>query len=111
MTKRTLGEYRVGYDFNPSGHPGVRRIKRLAADLIDALDNLASADPNSPPETTRLYSRAMDLAEDAAMWGVKGVTKLPTRREDLRESTHFWTSVGPLDHYYDPAEREDRGSE
>lgn len=102
MTKPTLGEYRVGLDFNPGGHPGVGRIKRLAADLIDALDNLASADPNSPPETTRLFERAMDLAEDAAMWGVKGVTKPPTWRGDLRESTHPGTRVGPLDRFHGP---------
>ena len=32
---QTLGEYRVGLDFNPSGNEEVNELKRIAAGLID----------------------------------------------------------------------------
>lgn len=68
----TLGEYRVGITFNPSANSHVNEIKRRAADLIDYLNDWNSGD-NS--EASRLAALAMTHIEDAAMWGVKAVTK------------------------------------
>jgi hypothetical protein len=70
----TLGEYRVGLSFNPSGNPKVDAIKKAAATSIDMLE--AERDP-SFPEQARLLDLAQGLIEDAAMWGVKAVTKVP----------------------------------
>ena len=76
----TLGEYLVGISFNPGGNRQVNEIKRRAADLIDYLDSC-----RSPPELgeqqygekLRLIDLAITHIEDAAMWGVKAVTKGP----------------------------------
>jgi hypothetical protein len=68
----TLGEYRVGIDFNPSGDDMVGKIKRAAADLIDLIDSIPSKD-----EVTRLKALAMTHVEDGAMWAVKAATKRP----------------------------------
>lgn len=70
----TLGEYRVGISFNPSGDKSVDKIKRAAADFIDMLDV-----PESDPEIKRLLALAMTHMEDAAMWAVKAVTKQPRK--------------------------------
>jgi len=70
----TLGEYRVGITFNPSSNVHVDEIKRRAADLIDYLNDWNSGDNT---ESSRLISLAMTHIEDAAMWGVKAVTKGP----------------------------------
>lgn len=69
-----LGDYRVGIDFNPSGSDDVNRIKRLAADLINFLE-LKRDQMGGDPEVGRLLSLAQTHSEDAAMWGVKAVTK------------------------------------
>jgi hypothetical protein len=72
---QTLGEYRVGIDFNPSGNAMVNNIKQAAADLIDlvlSIDNAAN-----PNEVERLKVLAMTHIEDAAMWAVKASTKKP----------------------------------
>lgn len=69
----TLGEYRVGIDFNPSSNPDVDKIKRAAAALIDLCR--AGADKTEDPEIGRLWSLAMTHIEDAAMWAVKATTK------------------------------------
>ncbi len=69
----TLGEYRVGLDFNPSGDPAVNDVKRRAADLIDLCEDLKGADP----ERIRLFALAQTHFEDAAMWAVKAITKKP----------------------------------
>jgi hypothetical protein len=68
----TLGEYKVGITFNPGGNEHVNEIKRRAADLIDYLNDWNSGDN---PEAKRLIALAMTHLEDAAMWGVKAVTK------------------------------------
>lgn len=76
----TLGEYRVGIDFNPSGDPHVTKLKQLAADFIDACERAIDAVPASKAvdgEFKRLMALAMTHAEDAAMWAVKAVTKKP----------------------------------
>lgn len=73
----TKGEYRVGINFNPSNDDTVGKIKRLAADFIDAIDNIpeASMNPRQEPEVRRLKALAMTHVEDAAMWAVKAATK------------------------------------
>ena len=63
----TEGEYRVGIDFNPGGHEQVDHIKKLAAGLIDYV-----AEHGNDPRCTALAQTAF---EDAAMWGVKSITK------------------------------------
>lgn len=71
-----LGDYRVGVAFNPSGSDDVKRIKRLAADLINFLE-LKREQLGKDTEVGRLLTLAQDHIEDAAMWGVKAVTKQP----------------------------------
>lgn len=71
----TLGEYRVGISFNPGGNPSVDAIKRAAADLIDLIDTHVGFGRHG--EVERLRALALTHVEDAAMWGVKAVTKPP----------------------------------
>jgi hypothetical protein len=73
----TLGEYRVGIDFNPGGHEMVNKIKRAAADLIDLVETISlnTEDDVSASEVLRLKALAMTHIEDAAMWAVKAATK------------------------------------
>lgn len=76
----TLGEYRVGINFNPGGNPLVDDIKRRAADFIDLIDNMilpGTYDSASAGEVRRLQAHAMTLVEDAAMNAVKAATKPP----------------------------------
>lgn len=75
-----LGDYRVGVAFNPSGSSDVDHIKRLAADLINFLElkrEQLVGHGGDDPEIQRLISIAQTGVEEAAMWGVKAVTKLP----------------------------------
>lgn len=44
---KTIGEYRVGVDFNPSKFPEVDKIKGKAAEVIDAILNEADANTES----------------------------------------------------------------
>lgn len=67
----TLGEYRVGIDFNPGKNPEVTAIKRAAANLIDLIDEIKANDG----EVGRLKALALTHVEDAAMWAVKAATK------------------------------------
>jgi hypothetical protein len=73
----TLGEYRVGINFNPSANDEVTKIKNMAAALIDAVDSIedSSTNPIWGNEKKRLKALAMTHIEDAAMWAVKAVTK------------------------------------
>lgn len=85
--KLTLGEFRVGISFNPGGHEQVNAIKKTAADLIDYLEaqrnefNMSFKGKDTPEgtqlagEVNRLISLSQTHIEDAAMWGVKAVTK------------------------------------
>lgn len=66
----SLGEYRVGVTFNPSGDKAVSDIKRACADVIDYI-NLITGDG----EVQRLKALAMTHIEDGAMWAVKAATK------------------------------------
>ena len=52
----TLGNSRVGIDFNPSGSKTIADIKRRAADLIDAVDAIeigGEAPPARSPGSRR----------------------------------------------------------
>jgi hypothetical protein len=69
----TYGEKAVGLNFNPSGDPGVDRIKRDCAKLIDMMDILRQ-DPAGGPEQKRLCSIAITELQGAQMWCVKAVT-------------------------------------
>lgn len=74
----TLGEFRVGIYFNVGGHPAVDSIKRAAANQIDYLESQKKLVDKSSPlagEIFRLLAHAQTLTEDAAMNGVKAVTK------------------------------------
>ena len=100
----TIGEFRVGIGFNPSGDERVIAIKRAAADLIDECErqrmarnaelrdhdsdrlyNPASLEPvhstydpgleDQVGEVNRLYREAQSLIETAAMHAVKAATK------------------------------------
>jgi hypothetical protein len=74
----TLGEYRVGVDFNPSQDDVVGYLKYKAARFIDAIDEI---DAHGNPEIYRLKAHAMTLVEDAAMNAVKAQTKKPREYE------------------------------
>jgi hypothetical protein len=67
----TYGERAVGLSFNPSANPGVDRVKRLYAEIID-LCNEARGDDRS--ERARLFSVAITEAQTAQMWAVKALT-------------------------------------
>lgn len=72
--KQTLGQYRVGTNFNPSQSSKVDKIKHMAAALIDEIDSIQiTTDP--PDAVARLKATAMTAIEDGAMWAVKAATK------------------------------------
>jgi hypothetical protein len=66
----THGEHLVGISFNPGGHAQVDYIKRTVADLIDYVMKHG--------KDGRCANIAVHQLEDAAMWGVKSVTKPAT---------------------------------
>ena len=70
----TLGEYRVGIDFNPGGNADVDKIKRSAAQFIDLCAGIR-AGGRADQEVQRLWALALTNIEDAAMWAVKAATK------------------------------------
>ena len=75
---QTLGRYRVGVSFNPSGSSKVDDIKTVAAGLIDLISDAcdqSSDDLVLDAERVRCARIAMEHAEAAAMWAVKAVTK------------------------------------
>lgn len=78
--EQSLGEFRVGIGFNPSGDDLVSKIKRQAADLIDLIDQIPAVNATDLPdhirsERLRLRALAMTRVEEAAMWAVKAATK------------------------------------
>lgn len=76
----TVGEYKVGLDFNPSANPVVTDLKTKAAAFIDAVSGMKFADEQTEQqasEINRLKALAITHAEDAAMWAVKAATKRP----------------------------------
>lgn len=72
----TLGQYRVGIDFNPSNDPHVTQFKNAGASWIDYLEQMEARD-DLPPESKRLIRIAQRYVETAAMYSVKAVTKKP----------------------------------
>lgn len=77
--EQTLGEYRVGISFNPSNNVNVDAIKRGAADLIDKCEALKRNEDGTlkDGEIVRCLAEAQTCIETAAMWAVKGATKIP----------------------------------
>lgn len=69
----TLGEKRVGYNFNPSENMTVKETKRTYADEIDRLEALRMTINDIPAsvERQRTISRSQTHAEDACMLAVK----------------------------------------
>lgn len=69
----TLGEIRVGYNFNPTENMTVKETKILYATEIDRLEALRKDinGNNASPERQRTISRAQTHAEDACMLAVK----------------------------------------
>ena len=68
----TFGEKAAGITFNPSNNPEVDRLKRMAADFIDACnDARGNAQSNS---AKRYYSTAITGMEKAQMMAVKAAT-------------------------------------
>lgn len=74
-TVSSLGEYRVGIDFNPSGNEIVHDIKERVAELIDAMEDLKTVSLNVNPEVSRLAALAQTAFEEGAMWATKAITK------------------------------------
>ena len=68
----TFGEKAVGLSFNPSGDDAVHKSKALFAAIIDQMDELRKANPNT--EIARLASVAITEAQGAQMWAVKAIT-------------------------------------
>jgi hypothetical protein len=72
----TLGEFRVGINFNPSGDELVDKIKRASADLIDLIETIPyGEDHRAGAERQALKENAQRAIEDGAMWAVKAATK------------------------------------
>lgn len=94
---KSLGQYRVGIDFNPSNDDKVGQVKQKAAELIDLIYETANIrsseyvvrdDADYPfqerveatrvqNEIMRLRNRAIADVETAAMYAVKALTKPP----------------------------------
>jgi hypothetical protein len=86
---KSVGQWKVGADFNPSGASSVNAIKTVCADAIDTInrfvdDKLGYGQPGDAScaveyfkEVERLRSQAVDQIEMAAMLAVKAVTKSP----------------------------------
>jgi len=80
---QSKGAYRVGISFNPSGNATVDQIKRMAADLIDFIEEIegpyvAEFDTAiQSREIARLKAMAQTDIETAAMHAVKAATKRP----------------------------------
>lgn len=71
----TLGEKRVGYNFNPSENKTVKETKRYYADEIDRLELLRMTINDKPvsEERQRTISREQTEAEDACMLVIKRI--------------------------------------
>ena len=76
MSEKTLGEKRVRTDFNVQGSGNVAFIKEKTAELINVLEEYKNDPRNEVDgEDARLIATAQTAFENAAMWGVKAVTK------------------------------------
>lgn len=74
----TFGQKFVGVDFNPAGDDKVKKLKQLAAQMIDIVNEHDSPLKNGAPESEYINSSfkggAMRRILDAQMWAVKHVT-------------------------------------
>lgn len=70
---QTYGEYLVGSTFNPSGNEKVDQIKKMAAYLINEIEDIKYSD--TPDESARCASIAITNIEQGVMWAVKAATK------------------------------------
>lgn len=70
--EKTLGQKRVGIDFNTLNDSKVDTIKAVYAGIIDTLQSERPLTEES--EKQRLISQAQTAAEEACMWAVKAVT-------------------------------------
>jgi hypothetical protein len=69
----TFGEKLVGLTFNPSGDQKVQRIKELAAEMADLLEEVNRTQENSYLGST-FYGGAIRRILDAQMYSVKFLT-------------------------------------
>lgn len=69
MAELTIGEKRVGVDFNVTNDKKVDSIKTKAAELINEIYSLV--EPGERSEKARCVAEAMTAIEDGAMWAVK----------------------------------------
>ena len=69
----SVGEQRVGLEFNPDGTPVVQEIKQKTADLIDMMEALKTGQGPTAYDG-RLIALAQTAYEEAAMWAVKAAT-------------------------------------
>lgn len=68
---KTLGQRRVGADFNPSENDKVSQIKQASAKLIDLIESFRSE--NCSGEKHRAISEAQTHIETGCMFAVKSV--------------------------------------
>jgi len=69
MPELTIGEQRVGTQFNPTNNSDVDLIKQDAANLLNRINALI--EPNERSEKARCVANAMTAIEEGAMWAVK----------------------------------------
>ena len=69
----TFGQKLVGLTFNPSGDPKVQRIKELAAEMADLLEQVNRTQESSYLGNT-FYGGAIRRILDAQMYSVKFLT-------------------------------------
>ncbi len=72
-----LGHFRVRVGFNPSQSDRVAKIKGMAADLINEINETTyqgTEDARVSNEFHRLKALAMTEVENAAMWATKALT-------------------------------------
>lgn len=68
---KTVGETRVGVDFNPSRNPLVDEIKRNSADLIDKIYDVGQQ--TAIPDVKRWAAEAATNIETGCMYAVKAI--------------------------------------
>ena len=69
----TLGERRVGLNFNPSKPGTVDVLKEKAAELIDLIEQISDGS-NAKPQCRRWKAIAQTEIETGAMYAVKAAT-------------------------------------
>ena len=76
---QSKGNMRVRVGFNPSEDRMVRRLKGMAADMINEIEGISAMRdvdgvPTSQGEIIRLKALAQTSIEEGAMWAVKAAT-------------------------------------